>query len=323
MTAVSRRSLTKSLLALSSVTICGIPVRLEAAGAASSSDQTYRNNADFHFILLGDSPYSTLLEPALAKVLSEASAGASFTIHVGDIKSGRESCSNEFLLRRVKLLNSSPIPLIYLPGDNEWVDCRQTDESPFDATNRLEFIRREVFSNQYSLGVKKLTTQHQTDYSEHRQWQHNGIQFITLNIPGSFNGIGVLPQSAIDARMRAAITWLEAGVSQAIEQNCQGLVVALHANIGVNSSGFRPLAGKSALAYGEFRKVFLAQCKRWAKPCLLLHGDSHQFSNDKPSEALPLLQRVESFGFPFTSSWARINVVHQNPALFVVSANHL
>jgi hypothetical protein len=280
-------------------------------------------SSDFSFVLIGDTPYTTLDEYSIVKVIQEASAGASFMIHVGDIKNGRDLCTDELLTRRMKLLDASPIPLIYLPGDNEWVDCRMTDEAPFDPINRLQFVRKLAFSSVKSLGAKKIDTQFQTEYPEHRSWDQGGVQFISLNVAGSYNGVGILSQASIDARMKAVKSWLELGVDQAIQTNKQGLVVAIHANIGVNRDGFRELKGKSAIAFSDFRKALLEQFKRWGKPCLLLHGDSHSFSNDKPIDSLPLLQRVESFGFPFTSAWARISVVHQNPALFVVSANHL
>jgi hypothetical protein len=288
-----------------------------------SSHSKSANETDFTFVLIGDTPYTTLDELSAAKVIQEASPGASFMIHVGDIKNGVAPCTDELLTRRIKFLDASPIPLIYLPGDNEWVDCRFTEEAPFDPSNRLQFIRKLAFGTSKSLGVKKIDTQFQTEFPEHRQWSQGGVQFITLNVAGSYNGVGILPQTAIDARMQAVKTWLELGVNQAIQNKQRGLVVALHANIGVNRSGFYNLRGKGVAAFGDFRQMLLDQFKRWDKPCLLLHGDSHTFANDKPSEALPLLQRVESFGFPFTSSWARISVVHQNPALFVVSANHL
>jgi hypothetical protein len=284
---------------------------------------TSNANSDFSFILIGDTPYNTLDEYSVVKVIQEASAGASFMIHVGDIKNGRDLCTDELLTRRMKLLDASPIPLIYLPGDNEWVDCRRTEETPFEPGNRLQFLRTLAFSSAKSLGRKKMDTQFQQEYPEHRMWDQGGVQFISLNVPGSNNGVGILPQQSIDARMKAGKSWLELGVDLAAQSNKQGLVVAIHANIGVNRDGFRELKGKSATAYGDFRQFLLEQFKRWGKPCLLLHGDSHSFANDRPSESLPLLQRVESFGFPFTSAWARISVVHQNPALFVVNANHL
>jgi hypothetical protein len=294
---------------------------LSTLGVSSHSKSA--NETDFTFALIGDTPYTALDELSAARVIQEASLGASFMIHVGDIKNGVAPCTDELLTRRIKFLDSSPIPLIYLPGDNEWVDCRFSDEAPFDPMNRLQFVRKLAFGTSKSLGVKKIDTQFQAEFPEHRQWNYGGVQFISLNVAGSYNGVGILPQMAIDARMQAVRAWLTLGINQAIQSKQRGLAVALHANIGIDRSGFYNLRGKGAAAFGDFRQFLLDQFKRWGKPCLLLHGDSHTFANDKPSQALPLLQRVESFGFPFTSSWARISVVHQNPALFVVSANHL
>jgi hypothetical protein len=296
---------------------------LSSTGLAFESKSQTAIETDFSFILIGDTPYNTLDEFSVARVIQEASPGASFMIHVGDIKNGVAPCTDELLTRRIKFFDACPIPLIYLPGDNEWIDCRFTEDAPFDPINRLQFVRKLAFSNSKSLGVKKIDTQFQAEFPEHRQWNQGGVQFVSLNVAGSYNGVGILPQNSIDLRMQAVKTWLELAVNQAIQNKQRGLVVAIHANIGVNRSGFYNLRGKGAAAFGDFRQFLLEQFKRWDKPCLLLHGDSHAFANDKPSEALPLLQRVESFGFPFTSSWAKINVVHQNPALFVVSANHL
>ena len=60
---------------------------------------------DFSFVFLGDSPYSPLDELSLQKILEQASPGAAFSIHVGDIKSGTELCTDELLARRIALLN--------------------------------------------------------------------------------------------------------------------------------------------------------------------------------------------------------------------------
>jgi hypothetical protein len=278
---------------------------------------------DFSFILIGDTPYSPLDEFSLKKILLEASAGAAFFIHVGDIKSGVETCSDELIKHRLGLLKNSPIPLVLIPGDNEWVDCSRTVAGSYKPMERLAFLRGHAFAGELSLGLKPMALRTQPAYPEHKQWQHGGIQFVSLNVPGSFNGIEDLSKEDIDARMLSVNSWLSDAFSQASNPNIKGLIVAIHANIGVNGGGFQPLKGKQLAAYGEFRSQFLTACKSFAKPVLLLHGDSHRFATDKPIESIPNLTRVESFGYPFTSAWARINVEHQNPALFVVTANHL
>jgi hypothetical protein len=303
-------------LTLASIALTGIASRTTAVAQSIT-------NQDFSFILIGDTPYSPLDEISFAKILAEASVGAAFFIHVGDIKSGIELCSDSLIKHRLGLLKASPIPLVYIPGDNEWVDCSRSAAGSYKPLERLDFLRKETFVGDLSLGKKALLLRTQDSFPEHKQWQHGGIHFVSLNIPGSFNGLEDLSKSEIAFRMHAVKSWLDDAVKQANTPSIKGLVVAIHANIGVNSKGFQTLQGKRLEAYGEFREHFFAACKAVGKPVLLLHGDSHNFATDRPSEAIPNLTRVEAFGYPFTSAWARISVVHQNPALFVVAANHL
>jgi hypothetical protein len=280
-------------------------------------------HSNYHFVLVGDSPYSKLDEFGLQRILQEATPGASFVVHIGDIKSGSERCDDDLINRRLGILDSSPIPLIYTPGDNEWVDCKSADGVVGYPLERLAFLRKLAFSKPESLGKKTIVLEQQTSMPENRRWDFQGISHLTLNIPGSNNGLEILPNTHISQRTEMNAAWLNESVSRAIVTDKAGLVIALHANIGVDNRGFLNLKGKALRAYGEFRDHFFSEVKRFAKPILLLHGDSHRFSVDYPAKALPNLQRVEAFGFPFTSSWARISVEHQNPALFVVNANHL
>jgi Calcineurin-like phosphoesterase len=308
-----RRRLIRSMQALATLGMTNLPF-INASAATSQ---------DFNFVLIGDTPYSPLDEYSLIKVLTQASAGAAFFIHVGDIKSGTEVCSDELLKHRLNLLKASPIPLVFIPGDNEWVDCSRPAAGHYKPAERLDFLRAQAFGGDVSLGKKTMPLRSQPMFPEHKQWQHGNIHFVTLNIPGSYNGIDDLSKAEIDTRMQAVHAWMNDAFKLAANPSIGGLVVAIHANIGVNSSGFQALKSKRFEAYGEFRGLFLAACKSFAKPVLLLHGDSHNFATDKPSELIPNLTRVECFGYPFTSAWARISVVHQNPALFVVTANHL
>jgi cytolysin (calcineurin-like family phosphatase) len=120
----NRRRLVKSALVPALASFSAFTSRL----GAQSTDVTRQTSDDFNFILLGDTPYFSLDEFATTKVMQESSPNAAFSIHVGDIKSSFEPCSDELLARRFKLLDTSPIPLIYLPGDNEWVDCKKSND---------------------------------------------------------------------------------------------------------------------------------------------------------------------------------------------------
>ncbi len=46
---------------------------------------------------------------------------------------------------RIALLESSPIPLVYVPGDNEWTDCGRARACGYDPRERLAWLRRRAF----------------------------------------------------------------------------------------------------------------------------------------------------------------------------------
>jgi hypothetical protein len=63
-------------------------------------------------------------------------------MHLGDMKSGGESCTDELLKEHKAVINQVyPGKIIYTPGDNEWTDCdRDTLTYSFDELERLDFI---------------------------------------------------------------------------------------------------------------------------------------------------------------------------------------
>lgn len=46
-------------------------------------------------------------------------------LHVGDIHSGKEFCTQSFDLAIFNQWKAFTIPLVYVPGDNDWADCQK------------------------------------------------------------------------------------------------------------------------------------------------------------------------------------------------------
>src|SRR5687767_3677480 len=79
----------------------------------------------FTFAALGCMPYArgSGSGPAFAQVIAEINRHRpAFTVHLGDILSSDEHCTDELLLRRRADFNTFSTALIYTPGDNEWTD---------------------------------------------------------------------------------------------------------------------------------------------------------------------------------------------------------
>lgn len=298
--------------------------------------------------LIGDVPYGRLEELRLLKVFDHLSTRADLALHVGDLKGSSEPCSDALLDRRISLLSRCPVPLVYTPGDNDWLDCWREKAGKFDPEERLQWLRRRVFSDSHPIlggppgditGLTGIERQSDIDGGppENLRWQAGGACWITLNLPGSNNGLrAATPDAHRINRDRTNRRWLEAGVARAKERGAGAMVVAVQANPGFERMT-RPLRDSSVRAgigehrasegasavkdgYAPFRADLLDAQRALGKPLLLLHGDTHRFRHDWIT---PGLLRVECFGSPFAESWVRILVDGNADTPFRVSVEHL
>jgi hypothetical protein len=129
-----------------------------------------------------------------------AAEHASLIVHAGDFKDSRLVCSDEVFLDRRALLDASAVPLVYVPGDNEWTDCRQLAAGHFDPVERLQKLRQLFFAEPRSLGRKTIAVEQQAGgYPEHLRWRLGPVIFVSLNVPGPNNhfGMGKTPRRRV------------------------------------------------------------------------------------------------------------------------------
>ena len=115
-----------------------------------------------------------------------------FIVHAGDIKSSNRKCSDKIFLDRYALFNSSSVPFIYVPGDNEWTDCKRLGAGHFRETERLYKLRELFFAKPFSLGKTRIPVEQQsTAFPEHLRWRLGPVLFVSLNVPGPNNNAGI------------------------------------------------------------------------------------------------------------------------------------
>jgi hypothetical protein len=179
----------------------------------------------------GDAPYGTspgdtaqlAATPAFIAAVN-ADPDVSLVLHVGDIHSGKQYCTEAYDRQVFDLWKAFEDPLIYTPGDNEWTDCHKPAEGggTFDAATgqikyvtdangvpvdyasgdpvaNLALVRSIFFSHAgVSLGQKKKLVlsqalipdaQHPEDrqYVENVMWLEGGAVFVAINLPGGSN----------------------------------------------------------------------------------------------------------------------------------------
>jgi hypothetical protein len=267
--------------------------------------------ADFTFALLGDAPYSATEETAFTAMLREIDReDVAFVVHVGDFKSGWTSCGDAVLEQRRMLFDASQHPFIYVAGDNDWTDCSRLLAGGYDPLERLTALRARFFRGTTSLGRTTLALWRQSDdaaaphYPEHLRWQHDGVVFVALNVPGGDNNLRMPEESA--TRTAAALAWLRQSFALAREQKAPGVVVLIQAN------PFRR-SGEARRGYESLLQVLAQETAAYAGAVLLGHGDTHIYRVDQPlkdpqtGKPLANFTRAEVFGSPDVN-WLRVRV---------------
>ena len=270
----------------------------------------------------GDAPYgasptdTTQLEKTSAFIASiNADPKVDLVVHVGDIHSGKQYCTEAYDRTVYDLWTAFKDPLIYTPGDNEWTDCHKSaegghvyldppansqpvDYADGDPLDNLALVRSIFFASPgYSLGGRKkqVLTQataydpaHPEDaaYVENVMWEQSRVLFVTLNIPGGSNNdadpwFGVASVRQTDertGRTAADLRWLDAAFAQAQQDDVDAVVI-------VEQADMWDLDGKapSHLAnYDSLVASIASHTAAFGRPVLLFNGDSHTFASDNP-----------------------------------------
>jgi len=264
----------------------------------------------------GDSPYGTspidtaetAKTPAFIDSIN-ADPQVDLVLHVGDIHSGSQYCTEAYDRLIYSLWTAFKNPLIYTPGDNEWTDCHKTKEGGHlgvdyadgDPIANLALVRSIFFSNPgYALGGrhKRVLTQaenfdpaHPSDanYVENVMWEQSQVLFVTLNLPGGSNNdddnwFGQPRTQAqtdeIAERTQADLDWLDAAFAQAENDGAEAIVIQSQADMWDRD-------GKDVTHianYEPFIASIASHTKAFSKPVLLFEGDSHHYRSDNPLE---------------------------------------
>jgi hypothetical protein len=269
----------------------------------------------------GDSPYGlnpsdttqTDLTPQFIASIN-ADGKVDLVLHVGDIHSGKQYCTEAYDREIYDLWTAFKNPLIYTPGDNDWTDCHKAGEGghvqvngePVDYADgdpiaNLDLIRSIFFPVPgYTLGGrnKQVLTQaehyepaYATDanYVENVMWEQSKVLFVTLNIPGGSNNdadnwFGQPRTQAqtdeIAERSQADLHWLEAAFAQAQQDGVDAVVIMIQADMwDLDGKAVSHLAN-----YEPFISSIAEHTLAFGKPVLLFNGDSHMYRSDNPLE---------------------------------------
>lgn len=291
----------------------------------------------FAFGLWGDMPYQKAGDasklPAVLHSINQSDIA--FSLYDGDIKDGSAKCTDEVYTDALSMFGNMRKPVVYVPGDNEWTDCHRLNNGGMDPLERLAHLRRVMHATSQSLGQSQMTLAHQgkpgEKFVENTRFQHAGIVFVGINMPGSSNNLvrnakDCSHKSARNAaqcdaanaeyleRDTANVAWLTASFAQAKAQNALGLVLVVQGDPGFDLPETEDVDESTApgvSGYRHFMTQLVQQTEQFKGQVLFVHGDTHFFKLDKPlyspGKLLPNLTRLQTFGSP-SLHWVRVTV---------------
>lgn len=274
----------------------------------------------WRFGLIGDVPYSEFERRELPRMLEAmAESNVDFIAHIGDFKHGRDRCDDVVFEDRRQMFDASRVPFIFVPGDNEWMDCDRLSNGGYDPLERLTKLRSLFFKDAQSLGRKKLLLEQQPGaYPEHSRFRVGPVLFVTLNLPGGNNNHGPNrePRQEFASRNPVVLNWIKESFAFARQEKLAGIALLFQAD-----PGFKHYAqGLGHRGYRDFLDTLSVEAQGFEGQVLVVHGDTHiskidQPMRDKFGRVMHNFVRVETFGYP-TMGWILGTIDNNSPTLF-------
>lgn len=279
---------------------------------ASFGDMPYRVPTD-NYRQHGHEAEDTLLLRRLIQPSLQRRRDIPFLIYLGDIGRVEDACTRPWLETTLLEWQRIGKPLVYTPGDNDWVDCAMIGVQPLE---RLKELREVFYSN------KRLTTANGTTLSpsvftgakglctsgisgipglscesnppgsmpENVRWSYRNVAFATIHATASDNGwveSNASRQKEHAARVQAMKEVLRELQQSAIQQKREAVVVATQVD---------PFLANCQGHQADICDAVRQLARNLPVPVLLVHGDTNGYCLEQPMADAPNLWRLNGVG---------------------------
>ena len=314
MTSMLRRNIALISCALATLVASAAPAH---AGAGNTSDESAK---PLTLAVIGDVPYGTSQEASFGDLIAAINRDPQVRVamHVGDIKSGSTTCTNERFASIRAAFATFEDPVVYTPGDNEWTDCHRVNNGAYDPLERLDAIRSTFFSDPgATLGRHPMRVEYQPALVENLRWVESRVAFATLHVIGSNNGLSpytglgltaptVAQTTEVQSRVASVLEWIDSTFDTADADDLKGVVLAMQADTWdpIPASAQQTIVNRIA----ERTAAFDGQV-------LLLQGDSHTYTADNPI-GLSNFTRIVVHGETLPFEYLRLTINPRDDAIF-------
>lgn len=287
-----------------------------------------KKSLEFSFVAIGDVPYTKKDKNRFPKLIDTINnLKPSLLIHVGDLKQGSQACGKPVFEKVRTELNRFKGPVVYTPGDNDWVDCGKKNHDHNTQAKVLAIIRKLFFSKKKprTLGAKSQNVLGQAKeddrfepFVENLAFVIKGVLFLPLHVVGNETELkkNSKTQPEHDARMRANLAWLKEGVAYANKKSCRAIVIVTHANLRYYKKSSK------RKGFADIHRAIGQAALNFKNPILLIQGDKHEFIIDHPplhprfKHGAPNVMRLQVMGGKKVVEGVLVRVSDNKKAMF-------
>ena len=292
-----------------------------------------RERGTLTLAVIGDTPYGDEQVAEFPDLVDAVNRDRTVrrVVHLGDIKSGSSTCTDERFRSVFDLYETFDDPFLFTPGDNDWTDCHRAAAGGYLPTERLATLR-DIFYPEpgRTLGGRPMRVLTQADqpgfgaFVENQLWMRSQVVFSAVHVVGSKNDLAPwfgaaeteeqreLRLEEYRTRLAADLAWLDRTFATAQEEDARGVVVAMQADTFRGSQeGFEEILDRLTELAREFDG-----------PVLLLQGDGHEYLVDRPLPDAPNLTRIVVEG-ETADEWLRLRIDPRGDQLFIWTREQL
>jgi hypothetical protein len=255
----------------------------------------------------------------------------SFIVYDGNLKSNKEACRDSLFDTRHTLLDTSRVPLIFIPGQRDWSDCGTPEAGGYDPVERLDQLRQTLFADPSSMGQNPIALTRESEvsrfrpYRENVRWQLGDTVFIGLNVPGPnnhyLNAGG--RNGEFEDRVIANAFWLDHAAEFAKRRDARAIVVLVQGDF--DPERYERPERFAWLRFGhhakrdgflEFKRSLVKLAETFRGPVVVIHQDDDRshfgFTIDQPlrNDKGDLVTNLTRIGFALRSpqnQWIQID----------------
>lgn len=284
-------------------------------------------------------------EPAAQRLFESIARerNLAFVVYAGNIKGAKEACRDALYTQRDAILNAVRVPLVFVPGHDDWVTCNTVAGESYDPVERLDFLRQTLLADAAlpDPGALPITRESEVarfrPYRENARWMHDDVVYVVLNAPAPNNHFLTAGgrNGEFEDRVIANGFWIDHAAEYAKRREARAMVVIFEGDPQFERyeraerfAWLRFNRPRVRDGFRELKRTLVKAAAAFRGPILVMHASSEPLANgfliDRPLHAddgalVGNVTRVAIGPRHPANQWVKVNVSPARQTIFNVS----